>query len=176
MPMVPRGYAPGRSALTGTGDGAGPRQADLPSGGFLRLTLGLLAFPLLLIGPSMVVAAIFLATGEPTLNRLILGVAGVGVTVSCVRLVRRESRSRERARRDLRRLEAVGVAATAEIVASRPTSLGEESGVELDLLISGPGFESFESTSRCKEDPALAVGARLNVVVDPSDRLYAIVP
>ena len=67
------------------------------------------------------------------------------------------------------------MAATAEITAVRPISLGEESGVELKLLISGPGFEPFESTSQCKDHPALTVGGRLNAVVDPTDRLYAIV-
>ncbi|KXK59933.1 hypothetical protein AWW66_21665 [Micromonospora rosaria] len=138
--------------------------------------LWLLGLPLLLIGPFMVYAAVALATSEPSLNRWIMGVAGVGVTISCAKLARYESRLRERARRELHRLEAVGVAATAEITAVRPTSLGEESGVELSLLISGPGFEPFESTSQCKDDPALTVGARLNAVVDPTDRLYAIVP
>ncbi|MEE6260738.1 hypothetical protein [Plantactinospora sonchi] len=176
MPIVPRGYAPGRSAVTGAGGDSGPRQADLPSGGFLRLVLWLLGIPLLLIGPFLVYAAAFLATSEPSLNRWIMGVAGVGVTISCVKLAGYELRLHDRARRDLRRLEAVGVAATAEITAVRPTSLGEESGVELNLLISGPGFEPFESTSQCKDDSALTVGARLNAVVDPTDRLYAIVP
>ncbi|WP_433318505.1 hypothetical protein ACQP0U_12385 [Micromonospora sp. CA-269861] len=177
MPAVPRGYTPGRSALTGAGNDAGPRQVDLPAGGFQRLVLRFLGLPLLLlIGPSMVFAAALLATSEPVLNRWILGVAGVGVTFSCVKLARHESRSHERARRDLRRLEATGVTGTAEIHAVRPTSLGEESGVELDLLVSGPGFDPFESTSRCRDHHALTVGTRLNVVVDPTDRLYAIVP
>ncbi|MEH1165299.1 hypothetical protein V6V47_07920 [Micromonospora sp. CPCC 205539] len=176
MPIVPRGYAPGRSALTGAGTDSGPRQVNLPSSGLLRGVLWFLGAPLLLIGPFLAYAAVFLATSETTMNRWILGVAGVGVTISCVKLARRESRLHERAQRDLRRLEAAGVTATAEITAVRPISLGEESGTELTLLISGPGFEPFESTSRCKDDSALTVGARLNAVVDPTDRLYAIVP
>ncbi|BCL17308.1 hypothetical protein [Micromonospora sagamiensis] len=174
MPTVPRGHAPGRSALTLPGT-EGPRQANLPSGGSARLLLRVLEVPLLLLGPFMVCAAAFLATDEPTTNRWIMAVAGVGVTASSVGLVRYEARLRDRARRDLRRLETVGVAATAEITAIRPTSLGEEEGIELSLLISGPGFAPFGSASQCKDHPALKVGARLNAVVDPSDGLYVIV-
>ncbi|MDW5323571.1 hypothetical protein [Plantactinospora sp. KLBMP9567] len=84
-------------------------------------------------------AAAFLAAGEPTGNRWIMAVAGVAVTVSCVRLVLHEARLDDRARRDQRRLEAIGVPATAEITAVRPTSPGEESGIELRLLISASG-------------------------------------
>ncbi|MFG3705879.1 hypothetical protein ACGF7U_14255 [Micromonospora sp. NPDC047670] len=167
---------PGRTALIGSDTDHGPRQANPPPSGVGRLVSRALGFPLLLIGPFMVYAAAFLATSEPTVNRWIMAVAGVGVTGSCVMLALREARLDDRARRDQRRLEAVGVPATAEITAVRPTSLGEESGIELSLLISGPGFEPFASASRCKEHPGLEVGARLNAVVDPTDRLYAIVP
>ncbi|SCF31537.1 hypothetical protein GA0070563_108107 [Micromonospora carbonacea] len=62
----------------------------------------------------------------------------------------------------------------------RPTSLGGESGSggrsEVSLLISGPGFEPFESASQCKGHSSLKAGARVNAVVDPTDRLCAIVP
>ena len=174
--MVPKGYVPGRSALIWSGPDHGPRQANLPSGRFWRSLLRVLEVPLLLIGPFMVYAAVVLATSEPTVNRWIMGVVGVGVTVSCAKLVRYEARLADRARRDLRRLETVGVVATAEIMAVRPASLGEESGIELRLLISGSGFEPFESASQCKDHPGLKVGVRLNAVVDPTDGLYAIVP
>lgn len=40
--------------------------------------LWLLGLPLLLIGPFMVYAAAFLATGEPTANRWIMGSPGWG--------------------------------------------------------------------------------------------------
>nr|BFE57899.1 hypothetical protein GCM10020063_024250 [Dactylosporangium thailandense] len=175
MPTVPRGYVPGRSALIRSGGDAGPRQANPPAGGFGRL-MRVLGAPLLLMGPFLVFAAAFLATSEPTGNRWIMAAAGVGVTVSCVRLHRFESRLDDQARRDQRRLETAGVPATAEITAVRPASLGEESGIELSLLISGPGFEPFASASQCKDDSALKVAARLNAVVDPADGLYAIVP
>ncbi|MEV0734172.1 hypothetical protein [Polymorphospora sp. NPDC050346] len=138
--------------------------------------LRVLEVPLLLIGPFLVYAAAFLATDEPTANRWIMAVAGVGVTVSCVGLARFESRLNGQARRDQRRLETIGVLASAEITAVRPISLGEESGIELTLLISGPGFEPFESVSQCEDHSALRVGAQLNAVVDPTDGLYAIVP
>ncbi|MER7267011.1 hypothetical protein ABT344_01670 [Micromonospora carbonacea] len=177
MPVVPGGFVPGRSALTLIGDDApGPRQANPPASGFWRLLLGVLGLGLLAIGPVLVYAAAFLATDEPTVNRWVMGAAGVGVTLSCLGLARREARQHDRARRDQRRLETVGVAATAEITAMRPASLGEESGIEVSLLISGPGFEPFATASQCKEHPSLKVGARLNAVVDPTDRLYAIVP
>ncbi|GAA2398825.1 hypothetical protein Cme02nite_07640 [Catellatospora methionotrophica] len=138
--------------------------------------LRVLGFALLLVGPFMTFAAVFLATGESVGNRWILGVAGLAVTVSCLRLINHESRLDVRARQDRLRLETAGLPATAEITGVRATSLGEESGVELTLLISGTGFEPFESTSKCKDDEVLKVGARLNAVVDPADRLYAIVP
>ncbi|MFF3855083.1 hypothetical protein [Micromonospora sp. NPDC002575] len=176
MPAVPGGFVPGRSALTLIGDDAAvPRQANLPAGGLWRLVLGVLGLGLLAIGPFLVYAAAFLVTDEPTLNRWIMAAAGVGVTLSCLGLARREALRHDRARRDQRRLETVGVAATAEIAAVRPASLGEESGIEVSLLIGGPGFEPFATTSQCKEHPSLEVGARLNAVVDPTDRLYAIV-
>lgn len=167
---------PGRSALIVRGSDNEPRQATQSSSGIGRGILRVLQVPLLLIGPLMVYAAAFLATSESTVNRWILAGAGVGVAIYCVRLTLSEARLDARARQDHRRLEAVGVAATAEITAVRPTSLGEESGIELSLLISGYGFEPFESASQCKEHPSLRVGARLNAVVDPANRLYAIVP
>lgn len=67
-----------------------------------------------------------------------------------------------------RRLDAVGVPATAEITQLTDWDDGEEAGVVLGLRVSGPGFRTFEASWRRSADDALWVGLRLTAVVDPS--------
>ncbi|WP_416955293.1 hypothetical protein [Streptomyces sp. Agncl-13] len=68
-----------------------------------------------------------------------------------------------------RRLDAVGVPATAEITDLTDfESDGESSGVEVGLRVSGPGLRTFETTWRRTHHPALRVGRRLAAVVDLS--------
>ncbi|MFG2779810.1 hypothetical protein ACGFY7_18405 [Streptomyces prunicolor] len=68
-----------------------------------------------------------------------------------------------------RRLDAVGVPATAEITdLTDVESDGESSGVEVGLRVSGPGLRTFEATWRRTHHPALRVGRRLAAVVDLS--------
>ncbi|WP_328374954.1 hypothetical protein [Micromonospora zamorensis] len=52
---------------------------------------------------------------------------------------------------------------------------GEDPGLELHVRISGPGFATFEADTIRADDPALVPGTVLAVVVDPVDRLFAIV-
>ncbi|MCG5466302.1 hypothetical protein AB0K35_14225 [Micromonospora sp. NPDC053740] len=80
-----------------------------------------------------------------------------------------------RSRRDASRLAAAGVAATAEIVAVANHLGGENPELELHLRISGPGFATFEADTIRATDPALVPGAVLAAVVDPADRLFAII-
>ncbi|MFD9602421.1 hypothetical protein OG609_02000 [Streptomyces sp. NBC_01224] len=68
-----------------------------------------------------------------------------------------------------RRLDAVGVPATAEITDLTDFDWsGEESGVTVGLRVSGPGLRTFETTWKRTHHPALRVGLRLPAVVDPS--------
>lgn len=68
-----------------------------------------------------------------------------------------------------RRLDAVGVPATAEITDLTDFDWdGESSGVEVGLRVSGPGLRMFEATWRRTHHPGLRVGRRLAAVVDLS--------
>lgn len=79
----------------------------------------------------------------------------------------------ERARN--RRLDAVGVPATAEITDLTDFDWsGEESGVEVGLRVSGPGLRSFETTWRRGHHPGLRVGRRLAAEVDPAGGLFRV--
>ncbi|MDV9171424.1 hypothetical protein R6V09_14995 [Streptomyces sp. W16] len=67
-----------------------------------------------------------------------------------------------------RRLDAVGVPATAEILGLADFDWnGEESGVLVELRISGPALRTFETTWKRTHHPALRVGLRCKAVVDP---------
>lgn len=68
-----------------------------------------------------------------------------------------------------RRLDAVGVPATAEITDLTDFDWdAESSGVEVGLRVSGPGVRTFEATWRRTHHPGLRVGRRLAAVVDLS--------
>lgn len=68
-----------------------------------------------------------------------------------------------------RRLDAVGIPATAEITDLTDFEWnGEESGVEVGLRVSGPGLRTFETTWRRTHHPGLRVGRRLKAAVDLS--------
>jgi hypothetical protein len=68
-----------------------------------------------------------------------------------------------------RRLDAVGIPATAEITDLTDFDWnGEESGVEVGLRVSGPGLRTFEATWRRGHHPGLRVGRRLAAEVDPA--------
>lgn len=68
-----------------------------------------------------------------------------------------------------RRLDAVGIPATAEITDLTDFDWdGESSGVEVGLCVSGPGLRTFETTWRRTHHPAVRVGLRLKAAVDLS--------
>ncbi|MFJ9246851.1 hypothetical protein [Streptomyces sp. NPDC101776] len=68
-----------------------------------------------------------------------------------------------------RRLDAVGIPATAEITDLTDFDWnGEESGVEVGLRVSGPGLRTFEATWRRGHHPGLRVGRGLAAEVDPA--------
>ncbi|MFD4558495.1 hypothetical protein ACFWP5_29985 [Streptomyces sp. NPDC058469] len=140
---------PARMALI---DHVGPWDAA-----FLYVTAAMVA----LCGPVMLGFAVF--TGADVM------VMGVVFTVVFVPVGLGFWGNAIAEREQNRRLDAVGVPATAEI-----TDLtcfdwdGEASGVEVGLRVSGPGLRTFEATWRRTHHPALRVGRRLAAVVDPS--------
>ncbi|MFJ9896484.1 hypothetical protein ACIQPR_24485 [Streptomyces sp. NPDC091280] len=74
-----------------------------------------------------------------------------------------------------RRLDAVGVPATAEILdLTDLEGNGEESGVLVELRISGPGLRTFETTWKRSHHPFLRVGLRCGAVVDPAGRRFRV--
>ncbi|MFJ5840328.1 hypothetical protein ACIQGO_26880 [Streptomyces shenzhenensis] len=66
-----------------------------------------------------------------------------------------------------RRLDAVGIPATAEITELSRWDDGDDVGVTVGLRVSGPGIATFETTWRRSYHAALRVGLRLSAVVDP---------
>ncbi|WP_030620276.1 DUF3592 domain-containing protein [Streptomyces fulvoviolaceus] len=73
-----------------------------------------------------------------------------------------------------RRLDAVGVPATAEITDLTDFAGGEDTGVVVGLRVSGPGVRTFETSWRRSHHPALRAGRRLTAVVDPADNLFRV--
>lgn len=77
-------------------------------------------------------------------------------------------------RADNRRLDTVGVVATAEVTDLTAWNDGDDAGVTVALRVSGPGFRTFEATWKRSRHPALRVGLRLTAVVDPHDNLFRV--
>ncbi|GAA3900889.1 hypothetical protein GCM10023084_61680 [Streptomyces lacrimifluminis] len=71
-----------------------------------------------------------------------------------------------------RRLDAVGVVATAEVTSLADRDDGESAGLTVGLRISGPGARTFETTWKRSSHPALRVDLRLTAVVDPARNLF----
>ncbi|MET7668249.1 hypothetical protein [Micromonospora luteifusca] len=152
-----------------------PREAEARVGPIGALLSRLMFLAICLPGPVLLATAVTLdAPRSPTdfwgllAGGVLATIVGVGFGVFGWRLV-------ARSRRDARRLTAAGVAATAEILAVANHLGGEDPGLELRLRISGPGFAMFEADTIRANDPALVPGALLAAVVDPANRLFAIV-
>ncbi len=74
-----------------------------------------------------------------------------------------------------RRLDAIGVPATAEIIDLTDFDWdGESSGVEVELRVSGAGLRTFEANWRRTHHPGLRVGRRLKAAVDPSSGWFRV--
>ncbi|WP_156161720.1 hypothetical protein [Nocardia vulneris] len=75
-----------------------------------------------------------------------------------------------------KRFDKAAVPATAEIIAVRIVAGGENPDVaELKVRISGPGFDTFEAECEIQTGvPYPRPGDRRRVVVDPSDRTFAV--
>lgn len=124
----------------------------------------------ILVGPAMVVmlfvAGAFewqsLVGGVAIL--LTLGLFSLNSMVSTMRMQRR-----------VQRLCRDGSAAIADVVDSRSVSIGEESGLEIALRISGERIATFEVAHRGSHGAIGRLGARFPVVVDPKGHAYMIV-
>lgn len=124
----------------------------------------------LLAGPALMIT--LAAVGAFELPSLIGGIAlivfvgglGLATIVSTVRMQRR-----------VQRLEQHGRPATAEVQDPRSVSLGEETGVEVTLRISGPDVPECETTHRGSDGAIDRLGSSFPVIVDPSDGAYMIV-
>ncbi|MGW6332819.1 hypothetical protein [Nocardia rhamnosiphila] len=139
-----------------------PRQVEL-IGPVAQVFTYSIAAGLMLLGPVLALTSDSLWNGLcPAIITFPLGVAIAVTTYG--------------QRRDAKRFRAVGVVSTAEIMAVRIRKGAENPDVaELRVRISGPGFDTFEANCEVPAgNPLPRVGDRCQVVVDPSDRTFAI--
>ncbi|WP_329252284.1 hypothetical protein [Streptomyces canus] len=122
---------------------------------------------LCLSGPVLLTVAGFTGTAG-------LLLAGVLCTVLCTPLGIVLWAHTDNEREYNRRLDTVGVPATAEVTELTDWDDGEQAGVTVGLRISGPRCPTFEATWKRSKHPALRVGLRIPAVVDPADRLFRI--
>ena len=118
------------------------------------------------LGPALVVAGVL---GAPT-AALILGIVfTVTVTPLLVGLLLTLRADRRRAAL----LAAVGVPASAEILAVAASSYDGETRHTLTLRITGVGFEPFTSSLTTGALRGLGLGDRFTVIADPVSRAIA---
>jgi hypothetical protein len=147
-----------------TDDGDGIRWTRISRAGFGQYEAAAL---MCLCGPVMLGFALF--TGAELL------VIGIVFTVVFLPLGLALGSQTTHEREQNRRLDAVGVPATAEVTDLTDFDRdGESSGVEVGLQVSGPGFKAFETTWNRTHHPALRVGLRLTAVVDPASGLFRV--
>jgi hypothetical protein len=135
------------------------------AGAYLMGTIGLL------LGPTLVV---LLDLGDELQWQGILG--GVVVTLLIGGLSAASIVATVRMKRRADRLARNGRPATARVVGTRTVSIGEETGTELTLRISGPEVPEFETTHRDTDRRVGEVGEEFPVVVDPADSVFLILP
>ncbi|WP_326556612.1 hypothetical protein [Micromonospora sp. NBC_01796] len=150
-----------------------PREAETRIGPIGALLCRVMFLAIWLPGPVLLYVAVSqgpsLSTGDfwgLLAGGVLATLVGGGFGVWGLRLV-------TRSRRDMRRLAATGVAATAEVLAVADHLGGEETGLELRVRISGSGFATFEAETIRAVDPALVPGVVLAAVVDPDERIFA---
>ncbi|MGW6213588.1 hypothetical protein [Streptomyces sp. NPDC055109] len=148
--------------------GAEPIQVSTLNGVGAALMRGLAAL-ILLCGP--VVLAIAASSLTHSWVALLVGalatVVGIPAGVAVWRLAGRN-------RAATRRLERVGIRATAEIIALTLVSSDEGHVYEVVMRLSGSGLVPFEVTQSRAGGTDLHVGAHLRALVDPADHSFAI--
>lgn len=120
-----------------------------------------------LAGPALLVSLVL--AGELAWQGVVGAVATTIVLGSFGAL---EIMSTVRMRRRVQRLARNGRPATGRVIGARGCTLGEETGIEWTLRISGPQVREFETTHRDKDDRG--VGDEFPVVVDPTDNIFMI--
>jgi hypothetical protein len=123
-----------------------------------------------LLGPALIL--VITLVGELHVLTIIGGVAillttgswGIRSAISTARMQRR-----------VLRLRARGLPATAQVVGTKSVSLGEETGTQLTLRISGTHVPMFRTTYRGKGSAFEDRGDAFAVVVDPKDNAWLIV-
>jgi hypothetical protein len=149
--------------MTDGADGPDPTRVDRigPVGALVLYTS---SAGLCLCGPVMLACTFFADAGLLLMGILFTVICiPVGLGLLGYTLFERESN---------RRLDEVGVVATAEITSLADWDDGESAGLAVGLRISGQGVRTFETTWKCSSDPALRVGLRFTAVVDPARRLF----
>ncbi|MFI1031774.1 hypothetical protein [Streptomyces sp. NPDC020951] len=117
-------------------------------------------------------AAVMCLCGPVMLGSALLGAAnllvmGIVFTVVCLPLGLALWGITAVERAQTRRLDTVGMPATAEITELSCWDDGDEVGFTVGLRVSGPGIATFETHWRRSYHSALRVGLRLTAVVDP---------
>lgn len=125
---------------------------------------------MVLAGPAFAVLGTVLEDGWHA-----MAWAGVGVTAFMAPLGVFFLRGVATSRKAERRVHKVGIPATAEIVAVATASVGEATGVELTLHVTGDGVRPFTGKVSCLADDDLHVGTTLNALVDPTDNTFTVV-
>ncbi|MEU8794083.1 hypothetical protein [Streptomyces sp. NPDC048643] len=151
-----------------TSRGAEPIQVSTLNGVGAALMKGVAAL-ILLCGPVVLaIAAASLGHSwvAPLVGALVTAV-GIPAGVAVWRLAGRN-------RAATRRLESVGIRATAEIIGLTLVSSDEGHVYEVVMRVSGAGLAPFEVTQSRAGGTDLHVGAHLRALVDPSDHSYAI--
>ncbi|MEU4385564.1 hypothetical protein [Promicromonospora sp. NPDC023805] len=143
----------------------------VPAGPVARLftyvseTVGLLAGPALIVALDLVGELQWQGILGGVVVTVVVGGLSAASLVATVRMKRRTDR-----------LARNGQPATAHVVDSRTVSIGEETGTELTLRISGPDVPEFETTHRGTDHRTGELGDEFPVVVDPSDNIFMILP
>jgi hypothetical protein len=125
----------------------------------------------LLLGPALFV---FLDLGDELRWQGVLSSVVVTLLVGGLSAAWLVATARTKRRAD--RLARNGRPATARVVGTRTVPIGEETGTEATLRISGPDVPEFETTHRSTDQRAGAVGDEFPVVVDPADNIFMILP
>ncbi|MGC4938103.1 hypothetical protein [Kribbella sp. DT2] len=135
---------------------------------------GLLCLATALAGPALLGFAFWIDNADVDGKRWLIVLIAAVLTVFFGWMSAAWWRGSVRARRDTKVLDAAGSPATAEILSVRSRSWHDEDGVELGLRVSGDGFAPFETTWHWRKDRDFVVGGRLDVLVEPSTRLFEV--
>lgn len=142
----------------------------VPASPFARVMGYVGGVVLILLGPALMVVLLAVGAFEwPSL------VGGLAILVVSGGFGLASAMSTRRMQRRVERLTRQGRPATARVIGSRAVTLGEaESGLEVALVIEGPGVSPIRTRLRGKDHRIEALGEEFPVIVDPADGAYLI--